>query len=327
MDNGKNEIQSPSGESVDGRPNWERETLIKLATAGLDEQKRTRRWGIFFKLLTFAYLFILLFMLSPLSEFDERRLTGKHTALVELEGVIAANTPASAENIIKGLRAALEDEQTAGVILRINSPGGSPVQAGHINDEIYRLRDKYPETPLYVVISDVCASGGLYAAVAAEKIYVDKASIVGSIGVRIDSFGFVEAMEKLGVERRLYTAGEHKGLLDPFLPQEPAERAHIDSLLDEIHQQFIRVVKEGRGERLKASEAVFSGLVWSGERAMELGLVDALGSAGFVAREVIGAERIVDFTPRQDYLQWLTERLGASLARGIQTHLSQPNLR
>jgi protease IV len=327
MDKDGNEPQSSYKPAPD-QPDWGRETLIRLASAGLEEQRRTRRWGIFFKLLAFAYLFILLFMLDAFRlGLDEPRLTGKHTALVELEGIIAVDTPASAENIIAGLRAAFEDSQTAGVILRINSPGGSPVQAGYINDEIYRLREKYPDIPLYAVISDVCASGGLYAAVATEKIYANKASIVGSIGARIDSFGFVEAMEKLGVERRLYTAGEHKGLLDPFLPQEPAERAHIESLLEEIHQQFINVVKEGRGERLVDNDGMFSGLVWSGERAMELGLVDELGSAGFVAREVIGAKNIVDFTPRESYLQWLADRMGAAFVRGIETYLSQPNVR
>jgi protease-4 len=326
MDNGTNETRTSSRGPDD--PGWEREALVQLASAGLKEQRRARRWGIFFKLLTFAYLFILLWMLDVFSlGLDERGLAGKHTALVELEGVIAADTPASAENVIAGLRAAFEHRQTAGVILRINSPGGSPVQAGYINDEIYRLRAEHPDVSLYVVISDVCASGGLYAAVAADKIYADKASIVGSIGVRVDSFGFVEAMEKLGVERRLYTAGEHKGLLDPFLPQDAAERAHIQSVLEDIHQQFIAVVKKGRGERLRDNETVFSGLVWSGQRAMALGLVDELGSAGYVAREVIGVKDVVDFTRRESYLQWLAEQVGAALARGFETQLAQPDLR
>ncbi|MGH8503655.1 MAG: S49 family peptidase [Gammaproteobacteria bacterium] len=323
---------TPTGSTLkatrEDAPGWEREALFKLATAGLEEQRRTRRWGIFFKLLGFAYLFILLFMLGAFGPGpDETGLGGRHTALVELEGLIAADAPASAENVIAGLRAAFDDRQTAGVILRVNSPGGSPVQAGYINDEISRLRKQHPDVPLHVVISDVCASGGLYAAVAADKIFANEASLVGSIGVRIDSFGFVEALNKLGVERRLYTAGEHKGMLDPFLPQEPAERAHVQAMLDEIHRQFIDVVKAGRGERLTDERALFSGLIWSGERAMELGLVDEMGNAAYVAREVIGAEKIVDFTHREDYLQWFADRLGTALAREIEARLLLPGLR
>lgn len=327
-------MQSPTDESksttapaVDQR-NWERETLYKLAGAGLQERRRARRWGIFFKLLGFGYLFFLLLMLDAFQlGWNEPHPTGRHTALVELEGIIAADAAASAENVIAGLRAAFENKHTAGVILRINSPGGSPVQAGYINDEIERLRREHPDIPLYAVISDICASGGLYVAVAAEKVYADKASIVGSIGVRMDSFGFVEAIDKLGIERRLYAAGEHKGLLDPFLPQDPIERAHIESLLDEIHHQFIDVIKEGRGERLVTTPALFSGLVWSGAGARKLGLVDALGSAGFVAREVFGADEIIDYTRREDYLQWFAERLGGALGHGIEAALFSPTLR
>jgi len=309
-------------------PGWEREALTRLASAGLTEQRRTRCWGIFFKLLGFAYLFFLLFMLGSFkSGPDDAAPGGKHTALVELEGVIAADQTASAENVIGGLRAAFDDAQTAGVILRINSPGGSPVQAGYMNDEITRLRGLHPDIPLHVVISDVCASGGMYVAVAADKIYANEASLVGSIGVRIDSFGFVEALDKLGVERRLYTAGGHKGMLDPFLPQDPAERAHIQAMLDEIHQQFIDVVREGRGDRLKDGPGLFSGLVWSGKRAMRLGLVDEMGSAGYVAREVIGTDNVVDFTHQEDYLEWFADRLGTTLAREIEARLLLPDLR
>lgn len=327
MRNPTHESQS-SAAPGSSHQNWERETLIQLASACLNEQRRARRWGIFFKLLGFGYLFFLLLVFGAFkSGWNEPRPADKHTALVDLEGVIAADAPASAANVIAGLRAAFRNEQTAGVILRINSPGGSPVQAGYINDEMERLRRKYPDIPLYAVISDVCASGGLYAAVAAEKVYADKASVVGSIGVRLDSFGFVEAMNKLGIERRLYAAGEHKGLLDPFLPQDPAERIHIELLLDEIHQQFINVVRDGRGRRLANTPALFSGLVWSGARAAELGLVDALGSAGFVARTVIRAGRIVDYTRREDYLQWFAERLIGTVARLVEANLSSPALR
>jgi protease IV len=322
-----NDRSVSASESPAQQPGWEREALVKLATAGLEEQRRARRWGIFFKLLGFGYLFFLLFTLGSFDLGLDEPLAGRHTALVELEGVIAADTPASAQNVIAGLRAAFKDEGTAGVILRINSPGGSPVQAGYINDEIYRLRKQYPDIPLYAVISDVCASGGLYVAVAADKVYADKASIVGSIGVRLDSFGLVEAIDKLGIERRLYAAGEHKGLLDPFLPQDPAELAHIETMLEEIHQQFITIVKRGRGERLADTPALFSGLIWTGERALELGLVDALGSAGFVAREVIGVDHIVDFTRREDYLQWFARRFGGALLREVQTRLLTPDVR
>ncbi len=317
----------PSNKSSD-QPDWAREALIKLASAGLEEQRRARRWSIFFKLLGFAYLLILLYLLSPLKlGLHEPEFAGKHTALVDLDGVVAADSPASAENVIAGLRAAYDDTHTAGVILRINSPGGSPVQAGQINDEIYRLRKLHPNIPLYAVVSDLCASGALYVAVAADKIYADKASLIGSIGVRMDSFGFVKAIHKLGIQRRLYTAGKHKGLLDPFLPVKPAERAFIQSLLDQIHQQFIAEIKKGRRARLTDDKTLFSGLIWSGERAKKLGLVDGLGDTGVVARKVIGAENIVDYTHRPDYLQWLAEHMGAAFAHGVETRLLQPVMR
>lgn len=238
---------------------------------------------------------------------------GKHTALVEVEGVIADDSNASADNVITGLRAAFKDKNTQGVILRINSPGGSPVQAGYINDEIVRLREQYPDVPLYAVITDICASGGYYVAAAADKIYADKASIVGSIGVLMDGFGFVGAMERLGVERRLLTAGEHKGFLDPFSPARQEDIAHVQGMLKEIHQQFIATVQKGRGARLKESDDLYSGLMWTGEQSLEMGLVDALGSSSHVAREVIGAENIVDFTPHANYLDRFAERIGMAL--------------
>ncbi|MEE8262454.1 MAG: S49 family peptidase, partial [Gammaproteobacteria bacterium] len=228
---------------------------------------------------------------------------------------------ASADNIVSGLRAALEDSKTAGVILRINSPGGSPVQAGYVNDEIERLRDIYPEIPIYAVISDTCASGGYYIAVAADKIFVNKASIVGSIGVVLDGFGYLGAMEKIGIERRLMAAGKHKGFLDPFSPLQPDDVRHVQLMLDNIHSQFVKVVKEGRGDRLKDDQKIFSGLIWTGEQSLELGLVDALGSAGYVAREVIGAEEIVDFTPTESYFDRFARRLGTVLAEKLSTKL------
>ncbi len=304
---------------------WQRELIEKLATSSLAEQKRARRWGIFFKLLTFAYLVGLLVLYTPSMDVDVAEHK-RHTALVELKGVISPDEEASADNIVTGLRNAFENENTAGVILRINSPGGSPVQAGYINDEIRRLRKKYPDIPLYVVVADICASGGYYVAAAADRIYADKASIVGSIGVRMDGFGFVGAMEKLGIERRLITAGEHKGFLDPFQPAKPEDVAHVKKLLADIHSQFIEVVREGRGDRLKENPDLFSGYVWTGEQAIDLGLVDELGNASYVAREVIGAEDIVDYTPREDLFERFSKKFGTALGRGVGKVLLQQGL-
>lgn len=295
---------------------WARESLLRLAEAGLLEQRRARRWGILFKSLVVLYLFALLFaalQVGPLVERAERA-AGAHTALVDVEGVIAAGADASADRVARGLRDAFEDPNTAGVLVRINSPGGSPVQAGMIYDEIRRLRAQYPDTPLYAVTTDICASGGYYVAAAADRIYANRASMVGSIGVRMDSFGFVEAIDKLGIERRLITAGEDKALLDPFLPEDPEQVRHVQALINEIHDQFVQAVREGRGDRLQDHPELFSGLIWSGEGALDRGLVDALKTPGQVAREVIGADEIVDFTPRKDFWQRLSERVGTSLA-------------
>jgi protease-4 len=297
--------------------NWERAVLEKLATAALQEQKRTRRWGIFFKSLGFLYLFALLFIALGWTGKKEAALPGKHTALVELVGVIAADSEASAEKMASGLQDAFKDKRTQGVILRINSPGGSPVQAGQINNEIRRLREKYPSIPLYAVVEDVCASGGYYVAVAADKIFVDKASIVGSIGVLIDGFGFTGTLEKLGIERRLLAAGSNKGFLDPFSPVLPAQKEYAEKMLDDIHGQFIEVVKQGRGKRLKDNPDLFSGLVWTGQRSIELGLADAIGDADFVAREIIKAEHIVDFTPHENLFERIAQRLGAGAAQAL----------
>jgi len=310
---------------------WQRDLLNRLAFANLNEQRRVRRWNIFFKLLIFIYLFVILISVNPnwynnLSNFssDGVELTAKHTALIEITGVIAADTEASADTIITGLRNAFEDENTAGIILRINSPGGSPVQAGYINDEIIRLRQKYPQTLIYTVITDICASGGYYIAAATDKIYADKASIVGSIGVLMNGFGFVETLNKLGVERRLLTAGEHKGFLDPFSPMKEADVAHVQTVLGEIHQQFVNVVKTGRGERLKDKEhpELFSGLIWTGEQGIKLGLIDDLGGASHVARDVIGAEKIIDFTPQPDYLEQFAQRFGSTMADSLAQQLN-----
>lgn len=306
---------------------WERDVLNRLAFASLNDQRRARRWSIFFKGLMFLYLFALLLVLLPDQIGSGSVEGGRHTALVEVKGVIADGAEASADNIVTGLRKAFEDKHTAGVILRINSPGGSPVQSGYVYDEIKRLRQKYPDVPLYAVVSDMCASGGYYIAAAADSIYANKASVVGSIGVLMNGFGFVDAMDKLGVERRLLTAGEHKGFLDPFSPTRPEDVEHIKTLLGDIHQQFITAVKEGRGQRLKEDPAIFSGLVWTGEQGMQLGLVDAMGSASHVAREVIGAEEIVDFTPRPRYFERLAASLGTAMANGFGTLLGMGQVR
>lgn len=295
---------------------WQQDLINRLAFAAVREQKRARRWGIFFKLLTFAYITAILYIYTADTDLDMVS-PEKHTALVELKGIIAPGKDASADNVVSGLREAFKNENTAGVILRINSPGGSPVQSGYINDEIRRLRKEYPDTPFYAVISDVCASGGYYVASAADKIYADKASIVGSIGVRMDGFGFVEAISKLGIERRLLTAGEHKGFLDPFQPVKEEDVAQVKKLLDDIHTQFITVVKQGRGDKLKDDPLLFSGYVWTGEQGIDLGLVDELGSSSYVAREVIGAETIVDYTPSEDWLEKFSKHLGAALGRGL----------
>ncbi|MGH8574495.1 MAG: S49 family peptidase, partial [Gammaproteobacteria bacterium] len=238
-----------------------------------------------------------------------------HTALIDIEGVVGSDPEASADNVVTGLRKAFEDARTKGVILRINSPGGSAVHAGYVNDEVYRLRAKYPDIPVYAVITDVCASGGYYIAVAANRIFADKASLVGSIGVAMRSFGFVGTLDRLGIERRLWTAGEHKAFLDPFSPAKPEDVDHLKGVLSQVHRQFVDVVKKGRGERLKDDPSLYSGLVWTGEEGIALGLVDALGSSSYVARDVIGAEDIVDFTHQEPLLERLSDGLGGAVAK------------
>jgi protease-4 len=296
--------------------NWERQTIEKVALAAIQEQRRARQWGIVFKMLLFIYLFALLFVgLGWFSKKDSS--PGRHSALVDLQGVISSSSAASAEVVMAGLQDAFKDKRTQGVILRINSPGGSPVQAGHINDEIRRLRSKHPDIPLYAVVEDICASGGYYVAVAADRIYVDKASIVGSIGVLMDGFGFTGVMEKLGVERRLLAAGDNKGFLDPFSPLLEPQKEHAQQMLGDIHQQFIGVVRQGRGKRLKETPDMFSGLLWVGQKSVELGLADALGGVEYVAREVIKAEDIVDFTPRENIAERLAKRFGAGVAESL----------
>lgn len=304
------ELQTPN------EPNWERQTIEKLALSALKEQRRARHWGIFFKSLTFIYLFVLLFYALDWIGGGADSNTD-HTALIDIQGVIGSDDAVNADALIASLESAYENKHTKGVILRINSPGGSPVQAGIINDEIRRQRKLHPNIPVYAVVEDICASGGYYIAVAADKIYVDKASIVGSIGVLMDGFGFTGTMQKLGVERRLLTAGENKAILDPFSPVNPKHQEFAQQMLNQIHQQFIAVVREGRGKRLKETPEMFSGLFWSGETSIQMGLADALGNSEYVAREVIKEEKIVDFTSHEGLADRFAKRFGASMAHTL----------
>ena len=298
----------------DGR--WERDVLEKLAMEALKEQRRSRRWGIFFKLLLFAYITVAVLLAidwkAPAGGKD-----GRHTALVELNGIIAPGSDSSSEKVITALNAAFKDKGTQGVVLRINSPGGSPVQSQSIYDEMRRLRQKYPTIPLFAVVEDMCASGGYYVAAGADRIFVSKSSIVGSIGVRLDGFGVTGLMEKIGVERRLLTSGENKAMLDPFSPVDEKQKEHAQKLIEEIHQQFVAAVREGRGKRLKESPDLFTGLIWSGAKSVELGLTDAFGGLEFVAREIIKAEDVVDFTQKDNIAEKFARRFGAGAASAL----------
>ena len=302
-------------------PDWERKTLEKLAFSALQEQKSRRRWGIFFKILGFAYLAVVLATLVDWG--TEASHQERHTALIDLTGVIESKGTSNAENMLESLQSAFKEKNVAGVIIRINSPGGSPVQAGIINDEIRRLRAKHPAIPLYAVVEDICASGSYYVAVAADKIYVDKASIVGSIGVLMDGYGFTGTMEKLGVDRRLLTAGNNKGFLDPFSPPNPNQTAHAQVMLDTIHQQFIDVVKAGRGDRLKETPEMFSGLMWTGDQSVKLGLTDDFGSVDSVARDVIKAEKVLDYSVKDNIAERFAKRLGAGAVNSLWKGVSE----
>lgn len=296
---------------------WQKGVIEKLATSSLNEQKASRRWGIFFKILTFLYLFTILAYAVGWVVKDGKAMTGSHTALIDIAGVIMPGGEVNADAVLGSLTDAYDSKGTKGIILRINSPGGSPVQAGIINEEIKRQKKLHPEIPVYAVVEDICASGGYYIAAAADKIYVDKASIVGSIGVLMDGYGFTGVMEKVGVERRLMTAGRNKAMLDPFSPVNPEHKAYAQALLDGIHEQFKTVVREGRGKRLHETADTFSGLFWSGEESIKIGLADALGSTDFVARDVIKQEDIVDFTHQETFADRFAKRLGASIAKHI----------
>jgi protease-4 len=296
---------------------WERDLIARLASAGLKEQRSARRWGIFFKLLTFAYITFVLVWAVDWESAGDMGGGKKHTAMIELNGVISPGSDASADRVTTALQAAFKDRNTQGVVVRINSPGGSPVQAQTIYDEMRRLRQKYPDIPLYAVIEDVCASGGYFVAAGADRIYVSRSSIVGSIGVLMNGFGFTGLMDKLGVERRLITAGENKGMLDPFSPVDEKDVKHARAMVEEIHQQFIGVVREGRGQRLKETPDMFSGLIWTGQKSVDLGLADAFGSLDYVAREVIKAEVIVDYTQKESVVARFAKRFGAGAASAV----------
>ncbi|GAB3414892.1 S49 family peptidase [Massilia agilis] len=295
--------------------NWERDTLEKLVFATIKEQRAARRWSIFFRLSVLALAVFAIWTYFDLGGADVESL-GRHTALIEIDGTIDTDGSGSADNVVPSLDKAFADAGSAAVVLRVNSPGGSPVQAGIIVDEINRLKKGYPNKPLYVVVDEICASGGYYIAAAADKIYVNKASIVGSVGVLMDGFGFTGAMEKLGVERRLLTAGANKGFLDPFSPQSDKQKAHAQEMLDEIHQQFIDVVRAGRGKRLKETPEIFSGLYWTGAKAVEMGLADGFGTVDTVARDIVKAEDIVDYTSREGLPERVLKKFGASVGSG-----------
>jgi len=297
------------------RPSAVESTLETVARALLDERRRDRRWRVIFRLAWLGFWLLVLWAVFFARPHASGASSVPHTALVEVRGEIAPDSEASAENIIAGLKRAFEDKGAQAIVLRINSPGGSPVQSGIVNDEIKRLKAIHKKK-VYAVVEEICASGAYYIAVAADEIYVDKASLVGSIGVLMDGFGFTGTMEKLGVERRLLTAGENKGMLDPFSPQNAKQNAYAKAMLDQIHQQFIAVVKDGRGERLKATSETFSGLFWNGEEALRQGLADKIGNLDFVAREVIKAEEIVDYTPHENVAERLAKRFGAAIGYG-----------
>ncbi len=309
-------------------PGWEREVLEKLAMAAVTEQRRARRWGVFFKMLMFVYLIgVGAMAFYPQFEKGINESDKDHTAIIDVIGVIAEGETASADNIIEGLRDALKNKKTKGVILNINSPGGSPVQAAYVFAEIERLKEKHPGIPIHAVVSDICASGGYYIAAAADKIFVNQSSMIGSIGVIMNGFGFVNVMEKLGIDRRLLIAGEHKALMDPFSPVREEEAKHMQTLLDDVHQQFIAAVRAGRGDRLDESGDMFSGLVWTGTQGIELGLADDFGSVDSVARDVIGTKKKLNFTPQERLLDKIAGTLGASFGHALGSAINSFSMR
>ncbi len=293
--------------------NWERQALEHLLLENLKESRKARRWKTLLRVLSLILIVGLILQVLDLRPFGDSFGTERHTAMVSIEGEISSSAIANALDIGSALQAAFENDNSVGVILRINSPGGSPVQSGIINDEIRRLRALYPNKPLHVVVEDICASGGYYIAVAGDQILVDKASIVGSIGVVMDSFGFTGLMDKLGISRRMITAGSNKGMLDPFSKEDPKQVEMVQTMLNEIHQQFIAVVKAGRGDRLKETPDLFSGRVWNGEQAVKMGLADGFGTVDTVARDVFKAPNILDYTMKENFAERVAKRFGAEV--------------
>ncbi len=309
--------ESSTSQSSSGNDKQAQSIVDRLVFAALKEQTRARRWRVGFMLFFIVYISVVtVVFLTDTGDMSLEADGDKHTALVKLSGVIASGEAAGSENVIAGLKSAFKHDDTAGIVIEINSPGGSPVQSAYIFDEIMRLKQEHKTIPVYAVVVDMAASGGYFVAAAADKIYANQSSLVGSIGVRMDAFGFVELMKKIGVERRLLTAGENKGLFDPFLPEQSEQKAHLQSMLDEVHGHFIAAVKRGRGDRLVENDDTFSGLIWSGEKALALGLVDAYGTTQSIARE-LEAEDVVDFTPKTNLLERIADRIGSSAGRGI----------
>jgi len=307
--------------------NWEREILEKLVMSTVTEQRKARRWNILFKSLFLIYLVVILVV--TISPFSEQTLSNSktHTAVIDVTGVLIDDGQANADRIIKGLRNAVEDDGTRGIILRMNTPGGSPVQSWYIYDEIRRIKKENPDLPLFAVVLDTCASGGYFIAAATDKIFVSKSSIIGSIGVVMNGFGFVESMKKFGIERRLMIAGKNKGLFDAFSPLKTAEQKHLQSMLDDIHQQFIDAVREGRGNRLADDPSIFSGLVWTGQQGIKMGLADSIGTTSSVAKEIIGEENLVNFTPKHGFLDRFTSKIGTTFENALWSVLTNFHLR
>ena len=324
----ENKHENPLNTGDAREPGWEREVIEKLALAAVTEQTRARRWSVFFKSLMFAYLLVVFgIAMYPSIKQDMGGDSKDHTAVIDVVGVIAEDKDANAANIIESLRGAVKDKHTKGIILHSNSPGGSPVQSAYVYEEIRKIKKEHPNLPVYAVVSDICASGCYYIASASDKIFVNPSSLIGSIGVLMDGFGFVDVMQKLGVERRLLTAGAHKAMLDPFSPPKEDETQYMQGLLDQVHQQFISAVKAGRGDRLKDTPDMFSGLVWTGEAGVKLGVADAFGNDDYVAKDIIGAEKLVDFTKQGRLIDKIAGKLGASFGQAIGSLIQGPSIR
>ena len=324
----ENKHENPINTGDSRESGWEREVIEKLALAAVTEQTRARRWSVFFKSLMFAYLLVVFGVaMYPSIKQDMGGDSKDHTAVIDVVGVIAEDKDANAANIIESLRGAVKDKHTKGIILHSNSPGGSPVQSAYVYEEIRKIKKEHPALPIYAVVSDICASGCYYIASASDKIFVNPSSLIGSIGVLMDGFGFVDVMQKLGVERRLLTAGTHKAMLDPFSPPKEDETKYMQSLLDQVHQQFIGAVKAGRGDRLKDTPDMFSGLVWTGEASVKLGVSDGFGNDDYVAKDIIGAEKLVDFTKQGRLIDKIAGKLGASFGQAIGSLIQGPSIR